>query len=122
LLKVILKLQSLFKESSLKGFSSLILSRGKTREEIEGNPIIIDELLVLKNTMVKAKTPTETKAMGNHIFLPRGQTNLTPPKMTADVMACFKIIRISTPVKTNVLASIIKAHIEAFPLPQLLCL
>lgn len=34
--------------------------------------------------MVKAKTPTETKAMGNHIFLPRGQTNLTPPKMTAD--------------------------------------
>jgi hypothetical protein len=84
LLKVILKLQSLFKESSLKGFSSLILSRGKTREEIEGDPIIIDELLVLKNTMVKAKTPTETKAMGNHIFLPRGQTNLTPPKMTAD--------------------------------------
>ena len=122
MLKVILKLQSLFKESLLKGFSSLILSRGKTREEIEGDPIIIDELPVLKNTMVKAKTPTETKAMGNHIFLPRGKTNLTPPKMTADVIACFKIIRISTPVKTNVLASIIKAHIEAFPLPQLLCL
>jgi hypothetical protein len=77
-------------EISLKGFWSLILSRGKIREEMNDNSIIIiiDEILIHKDAMVGAQPLSETKARGSHTSLPRGQTNLTPSK----VIACLRHI------------------------------
>uniref|UniRef100_A0A6N2KJ27 Uncharacterized protein n=1 Tax=Salix viminalis TaxID=40686 RepID=A0A6N2KJ27_SALVM len=68
------------RESSGRGFLSLNFSEGKTREQMEGDPIIIDELLVLKDTITGTRTPTKTRVGGSHIPLPKSQTNITPLK------------------------------------------
>jgi len=53
-------------ESLLRGSLSLILSRGKTTEKMKGNPIIINKLLVPKDSMAKARNTTEMEAGGIH--------------------------------------------------------
>ena len=53
-------------ESLLRGSLSLILSRCKTTEKMKGNPIIIDELLVPKDSMARARTTAEMEARGIH--------------------------------------------------------
>lgn len=53
-------------ESLLRGSLSLILSKGKIREKMKGNPIIIDELLGPKDSMARARTTTEMEARGIH--------------------------------------------------------
>lgn len=57
---------------------SLNLSEGETREEIEGDPIITDELPIPEDTMAETKTLIEIEARGSYTPLLRGQTNLTP--------------------------------------------
>jgi hypothetical protein len=70
---------------------SLNLSEGETREEIEGDPIITDELPIPEDTMVETKTSIEIEARGSYTPLLRGQTNLTPHlKVIMGVVACFK--------------------------------
>jgi len=70
---------------------SLNLSEGETREEIEGDPIITDELPIPEDTMAKTKTPIEIEARGSYTPLLRGQTNLTPHlEVIMGVVACFK--------------------------------
>jgi hypothetical protein len=64
-------------ESSRRRSSSLNLNRGKTKEEIEGYPIIVDELFFLEDTMAGTKTLVETRDWGSCTPLPRGETNLT---------------------------------------------
>lgn len=77
----------------MKGSSSLILSRGKTREEMNDNPtttttIIIDEIPIHGDAMVGALPLSKIKARGSHTPLLGAQTNLTPSK----VIACLRHI------------------------------
>jgi hypothetical protein len=53
-------------ESLLRGSLSLMLSRGKTIEKMKDNPIIIDELLLLKDSMARARTTVEMEVGGIH--------------------------------------------------------
>jgi len=47
------------------------LSRDKTKKEVEGDTIIINELLVPEEAMVEAKTHVKTKVRGSHTPLSR---------------------------------------------------
>ena len=75
---------------------SLNFSEGKTREQMEGDPIIIDELLVLKDTITGTRTPTKTRVGGSHTPLPWNQLNITPLKVIIHIVTHFKIKRYST--------------------------
>ena len=56
------------KEISLKGSSCLILSRDKTKKEMNGNSIvIIDEIPIHEDAMVGAQPLSKIKATGSHI-------------------------------------------------------
>jgi hypothetical protein len=71
-------------ESSIKRFSSLELSRGKTTEVMEDDPIIINKPFILEDTipeetMAGAKTPNEKEV--------KGQAYLTP----LEVIVCIAI-------------------------------
>jgi len=75
---------------------------------MKGDLIIIDKLLVSKNTLMGDITLVEMEATGSHTQLSMSQTNLTPPKVIANTTAYFKRMTVSTPVETSMLTSIIK--------------
>jgi hypothetical protein len=61
-------------ESSRRWFSSIDLSRGKTKEEMKDDPIIIDELSVIKDTI-----PKKTTAKARLSIEIEADGSLTPP-------------------------------------------
>jgi hypothetical protein len=68
-------------EKSLRrGSSSLNLSKGRTRKEMEENLIIVDELYISKKVVVGARTPAGNEAWS--------QADLTPPKVIVGVVTC----------------------------------
>jgi len=97
---------------------SLNLSEGETREEIEGDPIITDELPIPEDTMTETRTLIEIEARGSYTPLLRGQTNLAPHlEVIVGVVACFKRKMVFTPMEIDVSALTIEAHVVAFLLP-----
>jgi len=86
---------------------------------MEDDPIIIDELPILEDVMMRTRTPMETKARDNHTPLSGSQIYLTLPEVIMSTTAHFKRRRVFTPIKNNVLALIIEVHVVAFPLPRL---
>lgn len=66
---------------------SYTLSRGKTKEEMEGSPIIIGEFSIAKRTMVGVRTPIEREVRGSRTLPTRRQIDLTPSNMIAGVAA-----------------------------------
>lgn len=92
------------------------LSKGETKEEKEGNPIIIDEFSIPARTMVGVRTPIEKEVKGNRTPLTRGQVDLTPSDMIGSFVARFKLKRVSTFVKTGSPTLTSKAPMVVFPL------
>lgn len=94
----------------------------RTEEEIESDPITIDELFVLEDIVpeeitVRVNTPIKIKAGGNCSFLARGQKNLTLSKVIAGAIARFKRKGVSIPVETGMLSSFMEAIMMKIPLP-----
>lgn len=101
-------------ESSIKRFSSLDLSRGKTGEVMEDDPIIVNkpsipEDTISEETMARAKTPNEKKV--------KGQAYLTPLEVIVCIAACFKRKRIFIPIKIGISTLFIDAFMTTIPLP-----
>jgi hypothetical protein len=98
------------------------LSEGKTREDMEDDLIIVDEPYISEDTITRARTSAEIKVKSNCNPPPRGQADLTPPKVIVGVSAYFKRNRVSTPVDNNVPTLTVEAFMVAFPLPLVLTL
>jgi len=76
---------------------------------MENDPINIDELSVLEETIVKGTT-----------LLIRGQPELTPSKVISSVVAHFKRKNFFTPAEVEIVASIIKTYVRynQYPYPN----
>ena len=101
-------------ESSIKRFSSLDLSRGKTRKVMEDNPIIVNkpfipEDTIPEETMVGDKTPNKKEV--------KGQAYLTPLEVIVCITACFKRKRIFIPRKIGISTLFIDALMTTIHLP-----
>jgi len=101
-------------ENSINRFSSLDLSRGKTREVMEDDPIIVNkpfilEDTILEETMVGAKTPNEKEV--------KGQAYLTPLEVIIYIVICFKRKRIFIAMKIAISTLFIDALMTTIPLP-----
>lgn len=101
-------------ENSIKRFSSLDLSRGKTREVMEDDPIIVNKPFILEDTipeetMAGAKTLNEKEV--------KGQAYLTPLEVIICIVICFKRKRIFIAMKIVISTLFIDALMTTIPLP-----